>query len=175
MTKGSKARWSAALILAPAAAALFAGTTAWAATNNPLATSASAAKPATTDPVALTTATTNPATTNPPTAVPAIDPATQAQIDAQRAVVKKLQKKVAEAAAAGGRTVQAWTQTTTSGSTSTISTSTGSTSGGSTQTQPAPQPVVKPAPQPVVKPAPQPVPAPAPAPTTQASTGASGG
>jgi hypothetical protein len=170
MTKGSKARWSAALILAPAAAALFAGTTAWAATNNPLATSAPAAKPATTDPVALTTATANPAT-----AVPAIDPATQAQIDAQRAVVKKLQKKVAEAAAAGGQTVQAWTQTTTSGSTSTGSTSTGSTSGGSTQTQPAPQPVVKPAPQPVVKPAPQPVPAPAPVPTTQASTGASGG
>ena len=153
MTKGSRARWSAALVLAPTAAALFAGTTAWAATNNPLATSAPAAKPATTDPVALTTATTNPVTTTPI----ATDPATQAQIDAQRALVRKLQKKVAKAAAAGGQTVQAWTQ----------SVSNGTTPSGSTPTQPAPQPVVKPAPQPI--------PAPAPAPTTQASTGASGG
>lgn len=172
MTRGSKARWSAALVLAPAAAALFAGTSAWAATHNPLATSAPAAKPATTDAAALTANTTNPMATNPI----ATDPATQAQIDAQRALVKALQKKVAKAAAAGGQTVQAWTQSVSNGSTSGSSTSGGSTSGGSTsggstQTQPAPQP----APQPVVKPAPQPVPAPAPAPTTQASTGASGG
>lgn len=148
--RGTRVRWTTAALIAPTAAALFAGTTAWATGHQP-STGTTAAKP-----VPTPTATVDPA-------VVALQKAVAkntAQVAALRASVLKL--KAQAAAIAGGKAKagsssgsSTWTTKSSSSSGSSTkkkSSTSHASSGGSTVTVTAPKP----------------------APTTQTSTGASG-
>ena len=154
--RGTRVRWTTAALLAPTAAALFTGTTVWAAGHQPGTGSATTAAPAPTAPV-------DPQVEWLRQAVAA----NTAQVDALRATVSKLQKQAvaltaktkAKAAASssgrssGGYSSGGGSQSSSGGSSSSSrSSSSSGSSGGSTKVT---------------------VPAPAPAPATHTTTGAS--
>ena len=159
--RGTRVRWTTAALLAPTAAALFTGTTVWAAGHQPGTGSTTTATPA-------PTATVDPQVEWLRQAVAA----NTAQVDALRATVSKLQKQAvaltaktkAKAAASssgrssggyssGGYSSGGGSQSSSGGSSSSSrSSSSSGSSGGSTKVT---------------------VPAPAPAPATHTTTGAS--
>ena len=136
--RGTRVRWTTAALVAPTAAALFTGTTVWAAGHQPL----TAAKP----------------TAAGPTATASVDPAIvelRAQIDANSAKVDKLRTTVATltaraAAVAGGSSARV---STTTKSSTTRSSSTKSSSSSSTKRTSNPKKTVH-----VATPAPPPAP-----------------
>ena len=149
--RGTRVRWTTAALIAPTAAALFAGTTAWATGHQP-STGATTAKP-----VPAPTATVDPA-------VVALQKAVAkntAQVAALRASVLKLK---AQAAAIAGGKATSGRSSGSSGSATWSKKSSSSSSGSSTKKKTSSSGSSTP-----VK-----VTAPAPAPTTQTSTGASG-
>ncbi|MBK7623447.1 MAG: hypothetical protein IPJ14_12515 [Kineosporiaceae bacterium] len=163
---GRHSRWSAAALLAPASAAVFAGTMGWTADHDPVLPSTPAA--------ATNTALTSAAVQGEHKSSPR-DKDLERQIRAQVAQVRTMRRQVAalrkDVAALRGKAPGTGTTTPPTGGATTPAPA-------PTGTAPAPAPTsTKPAPAPTTtKPAPAPTttkPAPAPAPTTTASTGGS--
>ena len=145
--RGTRVRWTTAALVAPAAAAVFTGTTVWAAEHEPATASTTTA----------TTTATTPAAAAPVAAAPAQpDPviaSLRAAIDANTVQVERLRTTVAtlqaEAASIAQGTPGAAVRTSTASTRATSRTST--TSGRSTTTRtsapaPKPAPVAAPAP-----------------------------
>ena len=168
--RGTRVRWTTAALVAPAAAAVFTGTTVWAADHEPAS--------------AASTTTTSTASTAP--AVAAADPAPaqpdpviaslQAAVDANSVQVARLRRTVADlqaqAAAITKGIAAASVRTATSAGSSRSSARTSSTASTPKASAPrAAAPASRPAP--VVRSA-APAPAPVPAPATHTTTGASG-
>ena len=159
-------RWSVAALLAPATAAVFAGSVGWAAANTP-ATSAPQTTKLAAAPLAQAVTGTD------------VDPSLESAVRAQIAQVEALRKQVAElrqqvkALHPGGVPAKAIHSSGSTGSRS-RSNPAPAPGGGSAPVQPAPV-AAPPAPQPapVQAPPPAPAPAPAPAPTTHTTTGGS--
>ena len=164
--RGTRVRWTTAALVAPAAAAVFTGTTVWSAEHEPA--------------TASTTTSTTPAAAAPAAAAPAQpDPVVaslQAAVDANTVQVKRLRATVAsleaQAAAIAKGTPAAAVHTSKATTRSTSRTTTNRTTAPRTTTRTS-APASKPAPA-VRAPAAAPAPAPAPAPATQTTTGASG-
>ena len=162
--RGTRVRWTTAALVAPAAAAVFTGTTVWSAEHEPA--------------TASTTTSTTPAAAAPAAAAPAQpDPVVaslQAAVDANTVQVKRLRATVAsleaQAAAIAKGTPAAAVHTSKATTRSTSRTTTNRTTAPRTTTRTS-APASKPAP--AVR-APAAAPAPAPAPATQTTTGASG-
>ena len=162
--RGTRVRWTTAALVAPAAAAVFTGTTVWSAEHEPA--------------TASTTTSTTPAAAAPAAAAPAQpDPVVaslQAAVDANTVQVKRLRVTVAsleaQAAAIAKGTPAAAVRTSKTTTRSTSRTATNRTTAPRTTTRTS-APASKPAP--AVR-APAAAPAPAPAPATQTTTGASG-
>jgi len=162
--RGTRVRWTTAALVAPAAAAVFTGTTVWSAEHEPA--------------TASTTTSTTPAAAAPAAAAPAQpDPVVaslQAAVDANTVQVKRLRATVAsleaQAAAIAKGTPAAAVHTSKATTRSTSRTTTNRTTAPRTTTRTS-APASKPAP--AVR-TPAAAPAPAPAPATQTTTGASG-
>ena len=160
--RGTRVRWTTAALVAPAAAAVFTGTTVWSAEHEPA--------------TASTTTSTTPAAAAPAAAAPAQpDPVVaslQAAVDANTVQVKRLRATVAsleaQAAAIAKGTPAAAVHTSKATTRSTSRTTTNRTTAPRTTTRTS-APASKPAP--AVR---APAAAPAPAPATQTTTGASG-
>jgi hypothetical protein len=168
--RGTRVRWTTAALVAPAAAAVFTGTTVWSAEH----------EPATASTTTSTTTSTTPAAAAPAAAAPSqpdpIVASLQAAVDANTVQVKRLRVTVAsleaQAAAIAKGTPAAAVRTSKTTTRSTSRTATNRTTAPRTTTRTS-APASKPAPA-VRAPAAAPAPAPAPAPATQTTTGASG-
>ena len=166
--RGTRVRWTTAALVAPAAAAVFTGTTVWSAEH----------EPATASTTTSTTTSTTPAAAAPAAAAPSqpdpIVASLQAAVDANTVQVKRLRVTVAsleaQAAAIAKGTPAAAVRTSKTTTRSTSRTATNRTTAPRTTTRTS-APASKPAP--AVR-APAAAPAPAPAPATQTTTGASG-
>ena len=166
--RGTRVRWTTAALVAPAAAAVFTGTTVWSAEH----------EPATASTTTSTTTSTTPAAAAPAAAAPSqpdpIVASLQAAVDANTVQVKRLRATVAsleaQAAAIAKGTPAAAVHTSKATTRSTSRTTTNRTTAPRTTTRTS-APASKPAP--AVR-APAAAPAPAPAPATQTTTGASG-
>jgi hypothetical protein len=142
--RGTRVRWSTAALVAPAAAALFTGTTVWAAGHEP----ATASTP--------TASTASPAPTVDPLVV-----ALRAAIDKNTAQVDRLRKTVAALQARAAAIAKGTAVPKSSSSRPTSSTRTSTRTSTSTATRSTTRTTTA-------------APAPAPAPATQTTTGASG-
>jgi len=167
--RGTRVRWTTAALVAPAAAAVFTGTTVWAAEHEPAtaSTTTTSTTPTSTAPPAAASAAAAPAQPDPVVAsLQAAVDANTVQVERLRQTVATLQAQAALIAqgtpAAAVRTSKATTRTT-----SRPTSTTTSRSSSTTRTTPR-------APAPAPKPAPVAAPAPAPAPATHTTTGASG-
>jgi len=165
--RGTRVRWTTAALVAPAAAAVFTGTTVWAADHEP----ASAASTTTTS-TAPAVAAADPAPAQPDPVIASL----QAAVDANSVQVARLRRTVADlqaqAAAITKGIAAASVRTATSAGSSRSSARTSSTASTPKASAPrAAAPASRPAP--VVRSA-APAPAPVPAPATHTTTGASG-
>jgi len=172
--RGTRVRWTTAALVAPAAAAVFTGTTVWSAEHEPATASTTSST------TTSTTTSTTPAAAAPAAAAPSqpdpIVASLQAAVDANTVQVKRLRVTVAsleaQAAAIAKGTPAAAVRTSKTTTRSTSRTATNRTTAPRTTTRTS-APASKPAPA-VRAPAAAPAPAPAPAPATQTTTGASG-